>query len=166
MGLSGSDSAQFKQSHPLIHNRVAEADRATPMVHCKASLYGNLAEADVPALVDYSQMAMATSMGVFSRGGSHPVSLQGRANCTWTYNSHGPVSSWNVIDWFGQPLMAYYSTKRADEPAHVMADTGFFTWGPGNTLRPSIFALNNAQQPLASAHSRPASSTAVWSRWL
>ena len=49
----------------------------------------------------------------------------------WTYNPHSPSAGWNLIDWFGQPQMAYYSSKRADEPVHVMANTNYLQLGAG-----------------------------------
>jgi len=104
----------------------------------------------MPDFVEYSQMALADVYGcVFEQWRSQFPYKGGQI--VWTYNSHGPISSWNIIDWFGQPLIAYYSTKRADEPVHVMADAGFFTWGPGDTFKPSVFALNDAPEPLKGA---------------
>jgi beta-mannosidase len=67
----------------------------------------------------------------------------------WTYNSLGPIcNSWRVIDWCGQPQIPYYAAKRANEAVHVMADTGFFSWGPGDTFNASVFALNDSTQSL------------------
>lgn len=67
----------------------------------------------------------------------------------WTYNSLGPIcNSWHLIDWFGQPQIPYYAAKRANEPVHVMADTGFFSWGPGDTFKASVFALNDGEQSI------------------
>ena len=70
----------------------------------------------------------------------------------WTYNPASPGSSgWNMIDWFGQPQMAYYSSKRAHEAVHVMANTNYFSWGPGDTFHASVFAVNDEPEPLAGA---------------
>jgi hypothetical protein len=73
----------------------------------------------------------------------------------WTYNSLGPVAaSWHIIDWFGQPQIPFYAAKRAHEPVHVMADTGFFSWGPGDTFRAAVFAVNDRDLPLKNARIR------------
>ena len=149
-GPVGNDCAKFAQAHLIMHSSFPEVERALPLLYCKASIYGNLARADLSDFVEYSQMALADVYGCVFEQWRAQFPYKG-GQIVWTYNTHGPISSWNIIDWFGQPLIAYYSTKRADEPVHVMADTGFFTWGPGDTFKPSVFALNDASEPLREA---------------
>jgi hypothetical protein len=120
------------------------------LVHKKASWYGDLAKASVADLVEYSQMAQADVYGYVLEHWRAQFPYKG-GETLWTYNPHSPSSGWNLVDWFGQPQMAYYSTKRADEPVHVMADTNFFSWGPGDTFRASVLAVNDEQEPLAGA---------------
>ena len=53
-----------------------------------------------------------------------------------------------IIDWFGQPHIAYYAIKRANEPLHVMANTHSLTWAPGDTFHASVYAVNDASEGL------------------
>ncbi len=69
----------------------------------------------------------------------------------WTYNIPQPASSWDLIDWFGQPLIAYYAMKRANEPVHVVANTNWFFWGPGDTFKASVWAINDDVAPIKGA---------------
>jgi beta-mannosidase len=78
--------------------------------------------------------------GDFPYKGGHTV---------WTWNLCEPANSWNVVDWFGQPLIAYYAVKRANEPIHVMANTNWFSWGPGDMFHAEVQAISDAPGPLA-----------------
>jgi len=92
-------------------------------------------------------MAQADIMGyVFEQWRAQFPHKGGEAE--WMYNPLSPSSGWNLIDWFGQPQISYYATKRADESVHVMANTNFFTWGPGSTFHASVFAVNDGVTPL------------------
>ncbi len=101
-------------------------------------------------LSEYSQMGHAQTVGYALEHWRSQFPYKG-GETFWTYNVPQPVSSWNLIDWLGQPLMAYYAMKRANEPVHVVADTNWFSWGPGDTFRASVWALNDAPQPLRGA---------------
>jgi beta-mannosidase len=146
-GPVGYDTKEFLESHPIIQDRFSEAG-SVGLIHQKASWYGDLAKADVGQLVEYSQMAHADVYGYVFEHWRAQFPYKG-GETVWTYNPHSPSGGWNLIDWFGQPQMAYYSCKRADEPLHVMADTNFFSWGPGDTFHASVFAVNDGQQPVA-----------------
>lgn len=149
-GPVGYDFDAFKASHPLIAvERYAEPGLA-PFNFWKASWYGDLGSASVADLSEYSQMGHAQTVGYALEHWRSQFPYKG-GETFWTYNVPQPVSSWNLIDWFGQPLMAYYAMKRANEPVHVVADTNWFSWGPGDTFRASVWALNDAPQPLRGA---------------
>lgn len=145
-GPVGYDWQKFLQTHPIFRDRASEVVW-TACSFNKGSWYGDLAHASLADLVQYGQMAQADVYGcVFEQWRSQFPYKGGET--VWTYNTLSPVSSWNLIDWFGQPTACYYSTKRADEPVHVMADCGFFNWGPGDTFKASVFALNDAASRL------------------
>ncbi len=146
----GYDVDKFLDAHPILRDRCAETNFSSVKLWNPASRYGDLGKANISDLVEYSQMAHADNYGyVFEQWRAQFPYTGGQT--VWTYNSMGPVAaSWHYIDWFGQPQIAYYATKNANEPAHVMADTHFFSWGPGDTFRASVFALNDAQAVLRS----------------
>jgi beta-mannosidase len=151
-GPVGYDVKKFIEMHPTLrdHSDLGEVDALLPLVHRKASWYGDLAQADLGQLVEYSQMAQADVYGyVFEHWRSQFPYKGGEA--LWTYNSHAPASYWNVIDWFGQPQMAYYSTKRADEPVHIMANLHSLTWAPGDTFVASVYGINDGLQEIKGA---------------
>jgi beta-mannosidase len=152
-GPVGYDVKKFLETHPTLHDHsdLGEVDALAPLVHNKASWYGDLAQADLGQLVEYSQMAQADVYGyVFEHWRSQFPYKGGEA--LWTYNSHAPASYWNIIDWFGQPQMAYYSTKRADEPIHIMANLHSLTWAPGDTFVASVYGVNDGLQAIKGAH--------------
>ena len=151
-GPVGLDAKKFLAAHPTIHDHtdLGEVDSLIQLVHNKASWYGDLAKADLAQFVEYSQMAQADVYGyVFEHWRSQFPYKGGEA--LWTYNSHAPASYWNYIDWFGQPQMAYYSTKRADEPVHVMANVHSLTWAPGDTFQASVYSVNDGTQEIQGA---------------
>ena len=151
----GFDSLAFLRKHPTIYSRLIEADRIRDLLHAKISYYDNLDRTALPEFIEYSQMAEGEIYGyVFEHWRSQFPYKGGQT--VWTYNSHGPSSSWSVIDWFGQPQVPYYSIKRAHEPAHVMANTNYFCWAPGDRFRAGVFALSDGFHPLkgATIHAR------------
>ena len=145
-GSVGYDMDKYLATRPAIQEHVAEpAD--TAMAQKKASWYGDMAKADLAQYIEYSQMAQADIYGyVFEQWRAQFPYKGGQA--VWMYNPVSPSSGWNLIDWFGQPQMSYYSTKRADEPVHVIANTNYFSWGPGSTFHASVFAVNDGLKPL------------------
>jgi hypothetical protein len=91
-----------------------------------------------------AQMAQADVYGcVFEQWRSQFPCKGGET--VWVYNTIGPSSSWNLIDWFGQPMISYYTTKRSDEPVHVMAKTPFRSFGPGERFRASVLTLTDVK---------------------
>jgi beta-mannosidase len=154
-GPVGYDFKKFFDTHPTIfdHSDLGEADALVPLVHNKASWYGDLAQASLEQLVEYSQMAEADVYAyVFEHWRAQFPYKGGEA--LWSYNSHAPASYWNLIDWFGQPQMGYYSTKRADEPIHIMANLHSFSWAPGDTFVASVYGVNDGLQEIKGAHVR------------
>ncbi|MEI6913629.1 MAG: sugar-binding domain-containing protein [Armatimonadota bacterium] len=143
----GFDSLAFLQKHPTIYSRLIEPDRIRDMLHAKASYYGNLEKTNLSQFIEYSQMSHGEIYGYVFEHWRSQLPYKG-GETVWTYNSHGPSSSWSIIDWFGQPQVAYYSIQRAHEPVHVMADTHFFSWGPGDRFTANVFALNDGFQAL------------------
>lgn len=120
------------------------------MVHNKASWFGDLAKTDLAQFVEYTQVAMGDTYGyVFEHWRSQFPHKGGET--VWTYNSHEPASYWNLIDWFGEPQVAYYSTKRADEPVHVMANVHSFTWAPADTFRATVCSVNDGTEEIKGA---------------
>ena len=150
-GPVGYDVKKFLETHPTIVDRFSEVENSGPLIHRKLSWYGDVGKADVAAYVEYSQMAQADVYGYVFEQWRAQFPYKG-GETVWTYNPHSPSSGWNLIDWFGQPQISYYSTKRADEAAHVMADTNFFSWGPSSTFHASVFAVNDGTKPLAGTH--------------
>jgi beta-mannosidase len=145
-GPVGYDVDKFLATRPGIQEHIAEPGD-TAMTEKKASWYGDLAKADLAQYIEYSQMAQADIYGyVFEQWRAQFPYKGGQA--VWMYNPVSPSSGWNLIDWFGQPQMSYYSTKRADEPVAVMANTNYFSWGPGSIFHASAFALNDTTKPL------------------
>jgi beta-mannosidase len=143
------DIKQFFEAHPMLEDRSSEVG-GFALVHRKASWYGDLGKASVADLIEYSQMAQADVYGYVLEHWRAQFPYKG-GETLWTYNPHSPSSGWSLIDWFGQPQMAYYSTKRANDPVHILADTNFFSWGPGDSFHASIFAVNDGQEPIAGA---------------
>ena len=147
----GYDQKAFLAAHPAFRDRCAEPDFSTGEMWNLISTYGDLSKANIAEMVEYSQMAEARRYGYIFEHWRAQFPYTG-GQTVWTFNSLGPMASgWHYIDWFGQPQIAYYTTKRANEPVHVMADTGFFSWGPGERFRASIFAVNDAEEPLEGA---------------
>ena len=145
-GPVGLDWHKFCESHRIL------VDRATQFVSfigkyafIKGSWYGDLAKASVGDLVEYSQMAQAEVYGCAMEQWRAHFPYKG-GQTVWTYNEMSPVSSWNLIDWFGQPTIAFYAAKRAHEPTHVMARTNFYSWGPGDTFHAAVFAVHDAPE--------------------
>jgi beta-mannosidase len=147
----GYDVEKFKNRYPTIRDRSAELKYTFVKSWLKASWYGDLGKADMEQLVEYSQMGYAHNIAcVFEQWRAQFPYTGGET--LWTYNSLGPIAeSWHLIDWCGQPQIPFYASQRANEPVHVMADTGFFNWGPGDTFRASVFALNDRDQVLKAA---------------
>lgn len=146
----GHDFDAFRASHPLINvERYCEPGLA-PFNFMKASWYGDLGKASVKDLSEYSQMGHAQTVGYAMEHWRSQFPYTG-GQTFWTYNIPQPASSWNIIDWFGQPVMAYYAMKRANEPVHVVANTNWFSWGPGDTFKASVWAINDGPVPIKGA---------------
>lgn len=146
-GPVGYDGVKFLQTHPTIHEKTDwnEIDRVVQLVHNKSSWVGDLGKASVEDLIEYSQMAEAEVYGYVFEHWRSQLPYKG-GQILWTYNLHGPGSSWQIIDWFGQPAIGYYAVKRADETVHVMANTHAFTWGPGGAFHASVYAVNDSSE--------------------
>ena len=145
----GHDRPRFMETHPLLHDRHAEV---TNGIHgfTKGSWYGDYAKASVADYIEYTQMAQADVYGYVFENWRSQFPYKG-GETVWLYNTMAPVSTWNLIDWFGQPQISFYSTKRANEPVHVMANVTFFSWGAGDTFKASVFALNDHTETMADA---------------
>lgn len=148
-GPVGRDWKRFMAAHPVLHDRHSEVDFIGLFSYNSGSWYGDLARAEVGPFVEYSQMAQAHVYGSVFEAWRSQFPFKG-GQTVWVYNSIAPVSSWNLIDWFGQPLASYYAAKRSHEPVHIMARTDFFSWGPGDAFRAAVFALNDGA-PIADA---------------
>jgi beta-mannosidase len=148
----GYDVEAFKSRFRTIRDRSAELGYTFVKSWQRASWYGDLGKADLEHLISYSQMCYEHNLGCVLEHWRAQFPYKG-GEALWTYNSLGPIAnSWHIIDWFGQPQIPFYAAKRANEPVHVMADTGFFSWGPGDTFRASVFALNDHASVLKNAH--------------
>lgn len=147
----GYDINQFDATHPNIEDHFPQAQQVIPLIQRKLSWYGDLGKADLADYIEYSQMAQADVYGYVFEQWRAQFPYKG-GETVWTYNPPSASSGWQVIDWFGQPQISYYAIKRADEPIHVMANTHFFTWGPGSTFQASVFALNDGTIPIAGTH--------------
>ncbi len=145
----GYEIEAFKRHYPTIRDRSAELGFTFLKSWQRATWYGDFNTADLEQLVDYSQMAYEHTLGYVLEHWRAQFPYTG-GEALWTYNSLGPVAaSWHIIDWCGQPQIPFYAAKRANEPVHILADTGFFSWGPGDTFRASVFALNDSEQSLS-----------------
>ncbi|MGB8011881.1 MAG: sugar-binding domain-containing protein [Terriglobales bacterium] len=148
----GYDVEKFKRRFATIRDRSAEINYTFVKSWQRASWYGDFAKADLEQLIECSQMAYEHNIGCVLEQWRAQFPHTG-GETLWTYNSLGPIAnSWHLIDWCGQPQIPFYATQRANEPVHVMADTGFFSWGPGDTFRASVFALNDREQVLKGGH--------------
>ena len=144
----GYDVEKFKRRHQTIRDRSAELNYTFVKSWERASWYGDFRKANLDQLIECSQMAYEHNIGCVLEHWRAQFPYTG-GEALWTYNSLGPIAnSWHLIDWCGQPQIPFYATQRANEPVHVMADTGFFSWGPGDTFRASVFALNDRAQIL------------------
>jgi beta-mannosidase len=144
----GYDVEKYKRRYSTIRDRSAELNYTFVKSWQRASWYGDFGKADLEQLIEYSQMAYEHNIGCVLEQWRAQFPYTG-GETLWTYNSLGPIAnSWHLIDWCGQPQIPFYAAQRANEPVHVMADTGFFSWGPGDTFRASVFALNDHAQPL------------------
>lgn len=142
----GYDVEVFKRRYPTIRDRSAELWYTFIKSWQRASWYGDLGQADLEQLVECSQMGYEHNMECVLEQWRAQFPYTG-GEALWTYNSLGPISnSWHLIDWCGQPQIPFYAAKRANDPLHVMADTGFFSWGAGDTFTASVFALNDGGQ--------------------
>lgn len=150
----GYDVEKFKLRYPTIRDRSAELWYTFNKSWQRATWYNDFGRADIGDLIECSQMGYEHNMGVVLEQWRAQFPYTG-GEALWTYNSLGPVAnSWHLIDWCGQPQIPFYAAKRANEPVHIMADTGFFSWGPGDTFRPSVFALNDGSRVLANSRIR------------
>lgn len=144
----GYDVEVFKRKYPTIRDRSAELWYTFIKSWQKASWYADFGKADLEHLIECSQMGYEHNMACVLENWRAQFPYTG-GEALWTYNSLGPISnSWHLIDWCGQPQIPFYAAKRANEPIHVMADTGFFSWGPGDTFTASVFALNDTEQSI------------------
>lgn len=150
----GYDVEAFKHRYPTIRDRSAELWYTFIRSWQRATWYADFGKADIEELIDCSQMAYEHNMcSVLEQWRAQFPYTGGEA--LWTYNSLGPVcNSWHIIDWFGQPQIPFYAAKRANEPVHVMADTGFFSWGPGDTFKAEVFALNDGENSIEGSRFR------------
>ncbi len=148
----GYDIEAFKRRYPTIRDRSAELGYTFLKSWQRATWYGDFRTADLEHLVDCSQMAYEHTLGYVLEHWRAQFPYTG-GEALWTYNSLGPVAaSWHIIDWCGQPQIPFYAAKRANEPVHILADTGFFSWGPGDTFRASVFALNDKADAMKGAN--------------
>ncbi|MFI5385151.1 MAG: glycosyl hydrolase 2 galactose-binding domain-containing protein [Fimbriimonadales bacterium] len=149
----GLDFKAFAKSHPILNvERFAEPYLA-PYIFQKASWYSDLSKATLAEFAENSQMGHAETFGYVFEHWRGDFPFKG-GQTVWTWNVPEPANSWNVIDWFGQPVPAYYWVKRANEPVHVMAKTTWFSWGPGDTFHASVQAVNDGAAPLPRARIR------------
>jgi beta-mannosidase len=146
----GLDFKAFTDTHPILTDRSSEFSFVGKFPFIKGSWYADYTTANLPEYVQCAQMAQADLYGTVFEQWRSQFPYKG-GETVWLYNTIGPVSSWNLIDWFGQPQISYYSTKRADEPVHLMARMPFRSWGPGDTLRAPIMVLSD-RQSIDSAH--------------
>ena len=147
--LIGFDMDKYLVGHPNIQGHLAEPGD-TPPSQSKSSIYGDMSKINLDKYAEYTQMAQADIFGYVFEQWRAQFPYKG-GQTVWTYNQLSPSSGWNMIDWFGQPQISYYTAKRADEPVHVMADTNFMTWGPGSTFHASVFAVNAGAAPVNAA---------------
>ncbi len=138
----GYDWKAFVQDHPILADRSCELNFVGHYPFNKASWYGDLAKAGLTEFLEYAGMAQADVYGCVFEQWRAQFPYKG-GQTVWVYNTIGPSSSWNLIDWFGQPMASYYTSKRAHEAVHVMARTRFRSWGPGDTFRASVLTLSD-----------------------
>ena len=144
----GYDVEKFKRKYQTIRNRSAELNYTFVKSWQRATWYDDFSKLDLEQLIECSQMAYEHNIGCVLEQWRAQFPHTG-GETLWTYNSLGPIAnSWHLIDWCGQPQIPFYATQRANEPVHVMADTGFFSWGPGDTFKASVFALNDREHVL------------------
>jgi beta-mannosidase len=142
----GHDVEAFKHRYPTIRDRSAELWYTFVKSWQKASWYSDFGKADLNELIECSQMGYEHNVACVLEHWRAQFPYTG-GEALWTYNSLGPIcNSWHLIDWFGQPQIPFYAARRANEPIHIMADTGFFSWGPGDTFKASVFALNDGDR--------------------
>lgn len=150
----GYDVEKFKRRYATIRDRSAELNYTFVKSWQRASWYDDFSKLDLEQLIECSQMAYEHNIGCVLEQWRAQFPYTG-GETLWTYNSLGPIAnSWHLIDWCGQPQIPFYATQRANEPVHVMADTGFFSWGPGDTFHASVFALNDREQALKGSRIR------------
>jgi len=99
-GAVGYEAKKFLETHPTIHEHTdwGEIDMLAPMVHNKSSWFGDLGKASLEDFIEYSQMAQAEVYGYVSENWRSQFPYKG-GDILWTYNLHGPGSSWQIIDW-------------------------------------------------------------------
>lgn len=144
----GYDVEKFKRKYHTIRDRSAELNYTFVKSWQRATWYDDFSKLDLEQLIECSQMAYEHNIGCVLEQWRAQFPYTG-GETLWTYNSLGPIAnSWHLIDWCGQPQIPFYATQRANEPVHVMADNGFFSWGPGDTFKASVFALNDQPHAL------------------
>jgi beta-mannosidase len=144
----GYDVEVFKRRYPTIRDRSAELWYTFIKSWQRASWYDDFGKADLNDLIECSQMGYEHNIACVLEHWRAQFPYTG-GEALWTYNSLGPIcNSWHLIDWFGQPQIPFYGAKRANEPIHVMADTGFYYWGPGDTFKAAVFALNEGDRQI------------------
>ena len=146
----GFDIADFFQRHPNIKSQSAEMDRIAKLFQNKSSCYGDLSHASLADLVQYSQLAEAQTYGYVKEHWRSQFPYKG-GDILWTFNTSSPGTMWNIIDWYGQPQIAWYAVKHANEPVHVLANVHSFTTNPGETFRATVSAINDGPAPLRGA---------------
>jgi len=146
----GIDFEAFKASHPLMNGERYAEPWFSVYNFQKASWFGDLRKASLAQLIEYSQMGHAQTLGYVSEHWRADFPYKG-GHSIWTWNIDAPCCSWSIVDWFGQPVIAYYTLKRANEPVHVMANTHWFSWGPGDRFHANVQAINDGVAPIPGA---------------
>ena len=159
----GYDFTRFGEEHPLFRDQFLEWSWLIPVYWPPASWYVDLDKAGIPDFVEAQQMFRAdcNSYAAEQMRSRFPY-VGGQA--FWGFNPQAPTSAWHVIDWFGQPQIAYYTMKRAHEPVHVLAKLNtnwtnpgemfvgsWYSIAPGRDFHASVYAINSSKKPIEKA---------------
>ncbi len=159
----GYDFTKFGDAHPLFREQFLEWSWLTPVYWPPASWYVDLSEAGIADFVEAQQMFRADCNAYAAEQmRSRFPEVGGQA--FWGFNPQAPTSAWHVIDWFGQPQVAYYTMKRAHEPVHIQARVStnwtkpgemfvgsWYSMAQGGDFRASVCAVNSTGKSVTGA---------------
>jgi beta-mannosidase len=143
--LSKIESKEFADSHPeFVYHFMEYAlteRRVVPMLS-RASQIDDVSAPNLESLSEAVQMAAGEFNQIISDTlqANYPVTV---GYMPWVFNTPWPLEFFMLADYFGQPVIPYYSLKRTYEPTHILARFPHLIWAGGEKLPISISIVHS-----------------------